>query len=73
MKLWKHIFMIVPGIKKRKFFGILQLISLDIFENSGDKFQISLEELRNGEEIARCPSCSLIIRVIYNPEDFQEE
>jgi diphthamide biosynthesis protein 3 len=25
----------------------------------------------NGEEVARCPSCSLIIRVIYDPEDFQ--
>lgn len=25
----------------------------------------------NGEEVARCPSCSLLIRVIYDPEDFQ--
>lgn len=32
----------------------------------GDKFQISLEELQNGEEIARCPSCSLMLRVIYD-------
>jgi diphthamide biosynthesis protein 3 len=38
----------------------------------GDLFQISLEQLQNGEEIARCPSCSLIIRVIYNPEDFKD-
>lgn len=29
------------------------------------------EELAAGEEIARCPSCSLYITVIYNPEDFQ--
>jgi len=36
----------------------------------GDLFQISLEELRAGEEIARCPSCSLYITVIYDPEDF---
>ncbi|KAJ3679244.1 hypothetical protein LUZ60_017255 [Juncus effusus] len=36
----------------------------------GDLFQISLEDLRIGEEIARCPSCSLYITVIYNPEDF---
>jgi diphthamide biosynthesis protein 3 len=28
------------------------------------------EELADGEEIAHCPSCSLTIRVIYNPEDF---
>lgn len=34
----------------------------------GDKFQISLQELAEGEEIARCPSCSLIIRVICDEE-----
>jgi len=38
----------------------------------GDIFSISLEELANGEEIAHCPSCSLVIRVIYNPEDFKK-
>eukprot|EP00892_Ulva_mutabilis_P008530 jgi/Ulvmu1/6049/UM027_0027.1 len=37
----------------------------------GDLFQITLEELADGEEVARCPSCSLIIRVIYDPEDFE--
>ncbi|KAJ3275546.1 Diphthamide biosynthesis protein 3 [Borealophlyctis nickersoniae] len=37
----------------------------------GDKFQITMEEIMDGEEIARCPSCSLIIRVIYDPEDFE--
>ncbi|KAH0451672.1 hypothetical protein IEQ34_018971 [Dendrobium chrysotoxum] len=36
----------------------------------GDLFQITKEELRIGEEIARCPSCSLYITVIYNPDDF---
>ncbi|KAK9767647.1 Diphthamide biosynthesis protein 3 [Basidiobolus ranarum] len=39
----------------------------------GDRFEITLEELYDGEEIARCPSCSLIIRVIYEPEDFERE
>ena len=29
----------------------------------GDKFAISLEELEAGEEIATCPSCSLIVKV----------
>ncbi|KAG8364281.1 hypothetical protein BUALT_Bualt19G0112100 [Buddleja alternifolia] len=38
----------------------------------GDLFQITKEELRIGEEIARCPSCSLYITVIYNMEDFQD-
>ncbi|GFZ46705.1 Diphthamide biosynthesis protein 3 [Saitozyma sp. JCM 24511] len=32
----------------------------------GDRFEISKGELRNGEEIATCPSCSLIVRVIYD-------
>lgn len=36
----------------------------------GDKFEITLEELQNGEDVARCPSCSLLIRVIYNLDDF---
>ena len=39
----------------------------------GDRFLVTLEDLYDGEEIARCPSCSLIIRVIYNPEDFERE
>ncbi|MES1917791.1 MAG: hypothetical protein MHM6MM_009497 [Cercozoa sp. M6MM] len=39
----------------------------------GDQFQIALEQLMDGEEIARCPSCSLIIRVIYDAADFMEE
>ena len=32
----------------------------------GDLFFITLEELRNGEEIAKCPSCTLFVQVIYN-------
>ncbi|CAO3672925.1 unnamed protein product [Umbelopsis vinacea] len=39
----------------------------------GDKFEISVDELRDGEDVARCPSCSLIIRVIFDPDDFQDE
>ena len=37
----------------------------------GDRFIMPLEDLELGEEIALCPSCSLRIRVLYNPEDFQ--
>lgn len=36
----------------------------------GDLFQVKKEDLRLREEIARCPSCSLYITVIYNIEDF---
>lgn len=35
----------------------------------GDKFYIHLEDLYDGEDIATCPSCSLTIRVIYEPSD----
>lgn len=35
----------------------------------GDKFRISLEALWDGEDIAKCPSCTLRIRVIFEEED----
>lgn len=31
----------------------------------GDEFEISEEDIENNEIVARCPACSLIIRVIY--------
>ncbi|KAG6939983.1 diphthamide biosynthesis 3, partial [Chelydra serpentina] len=36
----------------------------------GDRFLITREDLENGEEVATCPSCSLIVRVIYDQEQF---
>ncbi|CAH1364453.1 unnamed protein product [Tenebrio molitor] len=39
----------------------------------GDRFQISKEELLAGEEIATCPSCSLIVKVIYDHEALEQE
>ncbi len=33
----------------------------------GDRFEISRKQLADYEDIATCPSCSLIIRVIYDP------
>jgi diphthamide biosynthesis protein 3 len=35
----------------------------------GDRFQIAIDDLRDGEEIAVCPSCSLMIRVIFDVDD----
>mmetsp|Transcript_8793 Transcript_8793/g.19922 ORF Transcript_8793/g.19922 Transcript_8793/m.19922 type:complete len:107 (+) Transcript_8793:119-439(+) len=35
----------------------------------GDLFEISLEELHDGEDIALCPSCSLKLRVRYEESD----
>lgn len=31
----------------------------------GDRFEILIDDLRDGEDIAVCPSCSLMIRVIF--------
>lgn len=39
----------------------------------GDRFQITKEELLAGEDVATCPSCSLIVKVIYDPEALKEE
>ncbi|KAI1292626.1 DPH3 -like protein [Halotydeus destructor] len=38
----------------------------------GDLFTITKEDLENGEDVARCPSCSLIIQVICNPDDIED-
>lgn len=32
----------------------------------GDRFEIAIDSLRDGEDIAVCPSCSLMIRVIFD-------
>ncbi|KAA1474391.1 zf-CSL-domain-containing protein [Dentipellis sp. KUC8613] len=39
----------------------------------GDRFEISRSQLANYEDIAICPSCSLVIRVIYDPLDYEDE
>lgn len=39
----------------------------------GDKFQISLGDLHDGEDIGVCPSCSLMIRVIFDVADLPAE
>lgn len=36
----------------------------------GDRFEITREMLEIGEVVATCPSCSLIVRVIYDPYMF---
>ncbi|PWN50050.1 zf-CSL-domain-containing protein [Violaceomyces palustris] len=39
----------------------------------GDRFEITRQQLRDAEDIARCPSCSLIIRVVFDPLDFEDD
>ncbi|XP_060923137.1 DPH3 homolog [Limanda limanda] len=36
----------------------------------GDRFCITKEDLENGEEVATCPSCSLIVKVVYDQDLF---
>ena len=38
----------------------------------GDKFRITVAQLRGGELIATCPSCSLQIKIIFD-EDYLDE
>lgn len=35
----------------------------------GDLFIISLDDIKNGETVARCPSCSLLVIVVYGDKD----
>lgn len=39
----------------------------------GDKFTITLEDVYDGEIIAYCKSCTLKIKVLYDPTEFQED
>lgn len=39
----------------------------------GDRFEINISDLRDGEDIAVCPSCSLMIRVIFDLDDLPTE
>ncbi|CCG83356.1 Diphthamide biosynthesis protein 3 [Taphrina deformans PYCC 5710] len=39
----------------------------------GDRFEITIAQLKEGDDVARCPSCSLIILVIYDQDDYLSE
>jgi diphthamide biosynthesis protein 3 len=39
----------------------------------GDLFQISRDDLSSGEVIAHCPSCTLVVKVIYDADDFAQD
>ncbi|EEQ82442.1 hypothetical protein NCER_100835 [Vairimorpha ceranae BRL01] len=38
----------------------------------GDLFEIFIEDLLNHEDVARCPSCSLIIKIVYEDIDLED-
>ncbi|BGP36853.1 Diphthamide biosynthesis protein 3 [Rhodotorula kratochvilovae] len=39
----------------------------------GDRFEISRAQLAKGEEVATCPSCSLLVRVVYDMMDYEDD
>ncbi|THG96526.1 hypothetical protein EW026_g5320 [Hermanssonia centrifuga] len=39
----------------------------------GDRFEISRKQLKDYEDIATCPSCSLVIRIIFDPLDYEDD
>ena len=39
----------------------------------GDRFEIGIADLRDGEDIAVCPSCSLMIKVIFDMDDLEKD
>ncbi|KAI9820761.1 MAG: Diphthamide biosynthesis protein 3 [Pycnora praestabilis] len=39
----------------------------------GDRFEIFIDDLRDGEDVAVCPSCSLMIRVIFDADDLPKK
>jgi diphthamide biosynthesis protein 3 len=39
----------------------------------GDRFEIGIADLRDGEDIAVCPSCSLMIKVIFGIDDLEKD
>jgi diphthamide biosynthesis protein 3 len=38
----------------------------------GDRFQISIYDMQEGENIAVCPSCSLMCEIIFDELDLQQ-
>lgn len=39
----------------------------------GDRFEIAVADLRDGQDIAVCPSCSLMIRVIFDAVSWRQQ
>ncbi|KAI9733697.1 MAG: Diphthamide biosynthesis protein 3 [Cirrosporium novae-zelandiae] len=39
----------------------------------GDRFEIFIDDMRDGEDIAVCPGCSLMIRVIFDVDDLPKK
>jgi ATP-dependent RNA circularization protein (DNA/RNA ligase family) len=45
-----------------------KFLAFRLYHAFSSRFEITLEELEDGEDIANCPSCTLKVRVIYEPE-----
>ena len=67
--------LIEPKTVKMSFYDEIEIEDMTYHEETtlytypcpcGDQFEISLGDLRDGEEVAVCPSCSLQIKVIFD-------
>jgi len=38
----------------------------------GDRFEITRPQLAEGYDVGQCPSCSLLIRIIFDQMDFEQ-
>lgn len=54
-------------------FEIYVVSSIYIVSMTLHYWPVLKDDLRDGDDVARCPSCSLIIRVIYDPDEFADE
>ena len=55
------------GLAKMRYDASKQLYTYDC--PCGDVFEIYLDELHDGEDIAYCPSCSLTVKVLFDRKD----
>ncbi|CAB3385844.1 Hypothetical predicted protein [Cloeon dipterum] len=39
----------------------------------GDRFEVSKEDLQQGKTEATCPSCSLVVKIVYDEDMFKLE
>eukprot|EP00008_Paramoeba_atlantica_P012248 CAMPEP_0201475608 /NCGR_PEP_ID=MMETSP0151_2-20130828/995_1 /ASSEMBLY_ACC=CAM_ASM_000257 /TAXON_ID=200890 /ORGANISM="Paramoeba atlantica, Strain 621/1 / CCAP 1560/9" /LENGTH=99 /DNA_ID=CAMNT_0047855739 /DNA_START=77 /DNA_END=376 /DNA_ORIENTATION=- len=76
----------IPGFEEEDhgdgFYAEIEIENMDFEEQTntyyypcpcGDRFQITADQLMEGEVIANCPSCTLFIRVLYELEEVSDE
>jgi len=68
--------------KENNIYDCIEIEDLDFDEDDkafyypcpcGDRFTITIKQILNGKEIAKCPSCSLKIKVIFDMKYINEK